>query len=237
MRFLALIFVTAPLPLVPSVGLADTITVPVLSAPVTEEPALGASSATGTRIEADVSTSLTVSGDIVTAPVISRMVEIGPGIFEVVKPSSDLTATSKGLPLEGSVTPSALEAHVAIAPSVSGALSRNATLVIYDIRFGFDQANILDTAVPSIQSIGERMSVDPELCIVVEGHTDAMGNDDYNKRLSQQRAEAVKQAIMTKFGIQGDRITAIGRGESDPIAPNDTDEGRALNRRVEVKSR
>ena len=63
----------------------------------------------------------------------------------------------------------------------------------------------------------------------------AKGDAIYNKALAQRRAESVKAAIMQQFGIAGDRITAVGQGEEDPIAPNDTDAGRAINRRVEVQ--
>lgn len=69
--------------------------------------------------------------------------------------------------------------------------------------------------------------------IVIEGHTDTRGSDALNERLSRQRAQAVKD-FFGRYGIDPSRVEAVGRGESDPIATNDTAEGRANNRRVEI---
>ncbi|HTQ06714.1 MAG TPA: OmpA family protein [Polyangiaceae bacterium] len=69
--------------------------------------------------------------------------------------------------------------------------------------------------------------------ITIEGHTDSQGSDATNLRLSQDRADAVRSYLVQQ-GVPGDRITAIGKGKADPIASNDTPEGRANNRRVEI---
>jgi OOP family OmpA-OmpF porin len=66
---------------------------------------------------------------------------------------------------------------------------------------------------------------------VIEGHTDSVGNDDYNLKLSQRRADAVRQYLLDK-GVAGARLEAKGFGESQPVADNKTVEGRAQNRRV-----
>lgn len=76
------------------------------------------------------------------------------------------------------------------------------------------------------------MSRDPLMTMTIEGHTDSDGPDDFNLRLSQERADNVA-AYFAAAGISPDRLTAIGVGEASPAAPNDTDEGRARNRRVE----
>jgi len=68
--------------------------------------------------------------------------------------------------------------------------------------------------------------------VTVEGHTDSVGSDAYNKTLSQKRAEAVKQVLITKFNIGADRVKAVGFGESTPVADNKTATGREENRRV-----
>jgi OOP family OmpA-OmpF porin len=68
---------------------------------------------------------------------------------------------------------------------------------------------------------------------VVEGHTDSNGNDASNQKLSQDRAESVR-AYLVQRGVKSERITAVGKGESTPVATNDTTEGRANNRRVEI---
>lgn len=78
------------------------------------------------------------------------------------------------------------------------------------------------------------MEEHPGLQLRVEGHTDSRGAEVYNQRLSEDRAKAVKQYLV-KAGINGTRITAIGYGESRPIASNDTSDGQNRNRRVELK--
>lgn len=75
--------------------------------------------------------------------------------------------------------------------------------------------------------------IDPAKRIVVEGHTDSRGSDETNMELSRQRALAVRDYLVRQ-GVAEDRITAVGRGETQPLASNDTSEGRANNRRVEI---
>jgi outer membrane protein OmpA-like peptidoglycan-associated protein len=71
-----------------------------------------------------------------------------------------------------------------------------------------------------------------EAKVIIEGHTDNKGADDANMTLSQKRADAVKRYIASK-GVSASRMTAIGYGETKPVADNDSEEGRALNRRVD----
>jgi outer membrane protein OmpA-like peptidoglycan-associated protein len=73
-----------------------------------------------------------------------------------------------------------------------------------------------------------------EATITIEGHTDAVGNDRYNENLSYERAMAVKQYLLANMGLDDSRITALGYGESRPIASNETNEGRAQNRRIDL---
>jgi outer membrane protein OmpA-like peptidoglycan-associated protein len=74
---------------------------------------------------------------------------------------------------------------------------------------------------------------DPNQKISVEGHADSQGNDASNQRLSQDRADSVR-AYLVQQGVPHDRITSVGQGETTPIAPNETAEGRANSRRVEI---
>jgi len=76
------------------------------------------------------------------------------------------------------------------------------------------------------------MRENQSLSLVLAGHTDSSGNDDYNLRLSQSRAETVKAKLVNDYGISASRITARGFGETQPIVSNDTAAGRAQNRRV-----
>jgi outer membrane protein OmpA-like peptidoglycan-associated protein len=80
----------------------------------------------------------------------------------------------------------------------------------------------------------EVMTLKPNYVIEIGGHTDNVGKDESNITLSQNRANAIKQYLVKK-GINADRIIAKGYGESQPIATNDTDEGRQKNRRTEIK--
>jgi len=73
----------------------------------------------------------------------------------------------------------------------------------------------------------------PDVSIHIEGHTDSIGTEEYNLQLSRKRAESVRNYLVSK-GISPERITIFGFGASMPIATNQTEEGRALNRRVEV---
>lgn len=109
------------------------------------------------------------------------------------------------------------------------------TVVLPGVHFAFDRADlkpeaksILDTEVHS------ELVADSALTVRVEGHTDSVGTDSYNQSLSQRRADAVKAYLVSK-GIDASRIETKGLGESAPVADNTTKEGRAKNRRVEIK--
>lgn len=106
-------------------------------------------------------------------------------------------------------------------------------LVLYGVNFDFDKSTlrpedivIIDRDVASLDNWGN-------VNIEVAGHTDSRGSDEYNIKLSQRRAEAVRDYLIDK-GIASGRLSARGYGESQPIASNATDEGRFQNRRVEL---
>jgi OOP family OmpA-OmpF porin len=110
-------------------------------------------------------------------------------------------------------------------------------LVLQGTKFRLNSFEILDESKPNLelvaQAIANRLNVDPNLTVEVQGYTDSTGSEAYNLKLSQQRAEAVRDFLVSvKPGI-ADAVTAKGYGETDPIAENSTADGRALNRRVE----
>ncbi|MFA5141281.1 MAG: OmpA family protein, partial [Elusimicrobiota bacterium] len=83
-----------------------------------------------------------------------------------------------------------------------------------------------------IQRVADFMKSYPDTKAEIEGHTDNQGEADYNRGLSQRRADAVRQVLIDNFDIPADRLTAKGYGPDQPIADNGTEEGRTRNRRV-----
>lgn len=83
-----------------------------------------------------------------------------------------------------------------------------------------------------IKKIADFLRSQPDSKVVIEGHTDNVGNDNYNLDLSQNRADAIAQVLVGSFRIDASRVEAIGYGETRPIASNETREGQARNRRV-----
>jgi OOP family OmpA-OmpF porin len=100
------------------------------------------------------------------------------------------------------------------------------------VKFDTAKAIVKDEYVDDIGNLAKFMNQYANTVVTVEGHTDSQGADAYNQKLSQSRAEAVKQVLITKFGIAADRITAKGLGEAKPVADNATATGREENRRV-----
>jgi len=100
------------------------------------------------------------------------------------------------------------------------------------VTFAFDSSNLTSVAQTNLDKLAKVLVDNPDTNINVYGHTDSKGADDYNMKLSQRRADAVKAYLAGK-GIASSRMFAKGEGESMPVATNDTDEGRAKNRRVE----
>ena len=103
--------------------------------------------------------------------------------------------------------------------------------ILESVYFKFDLAVIERRSFGLLDNVAAVLTAHPELKIQVEGHTDSKGDDEYNRKLSQRRAESVV-TYLTKKGIAAERLTSFGYGEDRPIADNATTEGRAQNRRV-----
>jgi OOP family OmpA-OmpF porin len=101
------------------------------------------------------------------------------------------------------------------------------------VHFDFDKAIIRADSVPILREAADTLKENPEINIIVEGHTDGKGSEAYNQRLSNRRAAAVRE-YLEKLAVRASRMTTRGKGKSEPVAGNDTDEGRAQNRRVEL---
>ena len=106
-------------------------------------------------------------------------------------------------------------------------------VVLQNIQFEYNSSALTNDSRPGIQMLTEFLQRNPELRVELAGHTDNVGSDSYNLKLSSERAETVRDALIAN-GIDASRLTAKGYGVSQPIAPNDTEEHRALNRRTEM---
>jgi len=103
-----------------------------------------------------------------------------------------------------------------------------------DILFGFDNETILPEYQEQLNKIGGFMQENPSSYVVMHGYADNTGSSEYNMKLSHRRAEAVSNYLAGNFGIEPDRMVVMWFGSLNPTAPNDTPEGRTLNRRVEI---
>ena len=111
---------------------------------------------------------------------------------------------------------------------------RQAVVIQADALFDFDKSVLRPDGRKSIDDALAKMGgVDLEM-VIATGHTDSVGSDAYNQRLSERRAAAVKDYLVSK-GIAASKITTIGKGESQPVATNKTAEGRQKNRRVDIE--
>ena len=100
------------------------------------------------------------------------------------------------------------------------------------VNFAFDSSNLTSAAKTNLDKLAKVLKNNPDTNINIYGHTDSKGSDSYNLALSERRANAVKSYLSSK-GISSSRMIATGMGESNPVATNDTESGRAQNRRVE----
>lgn len=116
-------------------------------------------------------------------------------------------------------------------PTAEAAETRTITIRL-NVEFETNSANVAAVYGDEIQEVANAMRAQQDLELVLEGHTDSRGADVYNQGLSQRRVESVKQVLVSQYGIDADRVSAVGYGEARPIADNATAEGRARNRRV-----
>ncbi|MFI4981932.1 MAG: OmpA family protein, partial [Nevskiales bacterium] len=108
------------------------------------------------------------------------------------------------------------------------------SVIIRAVDFEFNKAQLTAPAQQTLDGVATALSAQPGLYVEIQGHTDSIGAAAYNQKLSQKRADAVKAYLVSK-GVNASELTAKGYGKTKPIASNDTDEGRAQNRRVEFE--
>jgi outer membrane protein OmpA-like peptidoglycan-associated protein len=122
-----------------------------------------------------------------------------------------------------------------IRPTFTSPPSPTLPAVAITVLFDFDSAQILPEAAQNLRSVAMALQ-SSELAsarIQIEGHTDSIGSDQYNQKLSERRARSVRQYLVKYYTITPERLAVMGRGKAEPIADNDSPEGRQKNRRVE----
>lgn len=188
-----------------------------------------------------------LSGVLVSAANVRQALTDAQGKFELTQVPAGMVVTSGSKPgytgdseasdLEDAQT---VEVVLELAPlgkdseSLAGQLAREGEANLYGLYFDTARATLKPASEATLQQVLGVLNADPALRLVVAGHTDSEGEDAYNQRLSEQRAEAVMQWLTGK-GVDAARLTSEGLGESRPVADNGSDAGRALNRRVQLR--
>lgn len=154
------------------------------------------------------------------------------GIYKLELPVGTYTAIVKS---EGYITQTApiiIEKDKGVEKNFY-LVKKGMMITLRGIYFDFNKATIKPESYPVLDSAAKILIDNPKIIVEIQGHTDNIGSEEYNKKLSLRRAQAVVNYFVQKHGIDIKRLRAVGYGEEKPIASNDTEEGRALNRRVE----
>jgi OmpA-OmpF porin, OOP family len=120
------------------------------------------------------------------------------------------------------------------ANSMASSIKETGKIALYGIYFDTGKSTLKPESQPTLQEISKLLQADPGLKLYIVGHTDNTGALAPNMKLSMDRAATVVNALVMQFSISAARLTACGDGPTAPVASNDTEEGKALNRRVEL---
>lgn len=142
--------------------------------------------------------------------------------------------TTPFVPYAPSTTKMEYSVNKSVVKEMGTELQKNKKLTLYGINFNSNSSKILEESIPIIVQIASVLKDDTNMKIRIEGHTDDVGTDEYNKSLSQKRAEAVKAVLTDSYGISPNKIIVVGKGEDMPVADNITEIGKSANRRVEI---
>jgi len=164
-----------------------------------------------------------------------------PGRYPVVVTATDgsgnTTSTTVSVASAGAApapAPAARTLAVPTTPKIAKTLAVKKRVAVYGIYFDFASATLRPESAPVLLEIAQALRANPSWKLTIEGHTDNVGGAAYNLDLSRRRAQSVKDALVTRYHINAQRLSTIGYGFSRPKASNDTPQGRALNRRVEL---
>ncbi len=119
-------------------------------------------------------------------------------------------------------------------PDFSQVLTSTGRYIVRGILFDTDSDRLKPESAPAIKKIANTLEANPALKVLIEGHTDSVGDAAHNLDLSKRRAEAVRAVLVGQFKIDAARLSAAGLGATKPVEPNDTPQGRSQNRRVEL---
>ena len=167
---------------------------------------------------------------VIRLVVVSLMVSLAAGCASNGRPKCNLLGENQECG-----APAPAPAPVPMAPAPAPAPDGCGRIVLRGVNFEFDKSNIDGSSAVVLDAAADQLNECRNVAVRVEGNTDWIGTDAYNQGLSERRAESVMSHLISR-GVSASRLTAVGYGESQPIASNETDEGRALNRRVELKS-
>jgi OOP family OmpA-OmpF porin len=120
------------------------------------------------------------------------------------------------------------------AEEIGGDLAKQGKAIFYGIQFAFDKADIKPESESQLAEMAKFMKANSQLRAFIIGHTDNKGTLDYNLGLSNKRADSVVKALVTRYGVDGKRMSARGLGPLSPVATNRSEDGQAKNRRVEL---
>ena len=118
--------------------------------------------------------------------------------------------------------------------SMMNEINAEGRVALYGIYFDFDKSDMKPESDPTLKEILKLLSENPKLRLYVVGHTDNVGDFSYNMNLSKSRADAVVKTLVSKYNVDKNRLTPAGVGPLCPVTTNDTEEGKAKNRRVEL---
>jgi OOP family OmpA-OmpF porin len=165
--------------------------------------------------------------------VVSMMVTLAAGCASNGKPKCNLFGDRQTC--EAPAKPAPAPAPVPVAPAPAPPPDTCGRIVLRGVNFEFDKYNIDAASAGVLDVAAEQLTNCPRVAVHVNGFTDSVGTDAYNQALSERRANAVMSHLVDR-GVPASRLTATGFGETNPVASNKTAEGRALNRRVELKT-
>lgn len=120
------------------------------------------------------------------------------------------------------------------ADEMKKSISASGKVAVYGILFDFNEATIKPDSAETLQEMASLLKAEASLKVLVVGHTDNVGTFEFNEELSKRRAKSVVEALSSKYGVDASRMTPLGAAFMAPVSTNTTEEGRALNRRVEI---